>query len=198
MNIYKYIFCSHHQRIITVCGVVEMLYNALTFMMRPLVLAIVVNMLWGLFTQRSSHVICDIKGHAMLLVRYWYALRICQMFLHCLIWILDFLLFCFITSPMYYIPWSLVFEIVKNTTSQWKVPVASRHHRIWISTSSFIHNLSFINVETSDWVIKFNGLSSDGGHRGPYNAYKSCNHNLYIGIIILPHIDNSVYRLQLT
>ena len=114
MNIYKYIFCSHHQRIITVCGVVEMLYNALTFMMRPLVLAIVVNMLWGLFTQRSSHVICYIKGHAMLLVRYWYALRICQMFLHCLIWILDFLLFCFIISPMYYIPWSLFLNSLKT------------------------------------------------------------------------------------
>ena len=35
--------------------------------------------------------------------------------------------------------------------------------------------------------IKFIGLFGDRGHRGPY---KPCNHNLYIGIIIFPHIDN--------
>ena len=27
----------------------------------------------------------------------------------------------------------------------------------------------------------------DRGHRGPY---KLCNHNLYIGMLIFPHIDN--------
>ena len=42
----------------------------------------------------------------------------------------------------------------------------------------------------SEWVIKFNGLSGDSGHRGPYSLYKPCNHSLYIGIIIFPHIDN--------
>ena len=26
--------------------------------------------------------------------------------------------------------------------------------------------------------------------RGPYSPYKPCNHNLYTGIIIFPHIDN--------
>ena len=40
----------------------------------------------------------------------------------------------------------------------------------------------------SEWVIKFNGLSGDSGQRGPYNP---CNHSLYIGIIIFPHIDNT-------
>ena len=29
------------------------------------------------------------------------------------------------------------------------------------------------------------------GQRGPCNPYKQCNHNLYIGIIIFPHIDNT-------
>ena len=29
-----------------------------------------------------------------------------------------------------------------------------------------------------------------GGHQGPYSPYKPCNHNLYIGIVIFPHIDN--------
>ena len=38
--------------------------------------------------------------------------------------------------------------------------------------------------------IKFIGLFEDKGHRGPYSPYKPCNHNLYIGMIIFPHIDN--------
>ena len=38
--------------------------------------------------------------------------------------------------------------------------------------------------------IKFIGLFGDRGHRGPYSPYKRCNHNLYIGIIIFPHIDS--------
>ena len=37
--------------------------------------------------------------------------------------------------------------------------------------------------------IKFIGLG-DRGYRGPYSPYIPCNHNLYIGIIIFPHIDN--------
>ena len=38
--------------------------------------------------------------------------------------------------------------------------------------------------------IKFIGLFEDRGHRGPYSPYKPFNYNLYIGIIIFPHIDN--------
>ena len=38
--------------------------------------------------------------------------------------------------------------------------------------------------------IKFIGLFGDRGHRGPYSPYKPCNHNLYIEIIIFPHVDN--------
>ena len=38
--------------------------------------------------------------------------------------------------------------------------------------------------------IKFISLFEDRGHRGPYSPYKPCNHNLHIGIIIFPHIDN--------
>ena len=33
----------------------------------------------------------------------------------------------------------------------------------------------------------------DGGHRGPCSPYKLCHHNLYIGITIFPHIDNTQY-----
>ena len=44
----------------------------------------------------------------------------------------------------------------------------------------------------SEWEreIKFISLFGDGGHRGPYSPYKPCNHHLYIGWIIFPHIDN--------
>ena len=38
--------------------------------------------------------------------------------------------------------------------------------------------------------IKFIGIFENRGHRGPYSPYKPFNHNLYIGIIIFPHIDN--------
>ena len=48
----------------------------------------------------------------------------------------------------------------------------------------------------SEWVIKFNDLFGDSGHRGPYSPYKPCNHSLYIGIIIFLHIDNT--NLQAT
>ena len=43
---------------------------------------------------------------------------------------------------------------------------------------------------TGEREIKFIGLFGDRGHRGPYSPYKPGNHNLYIGIIIFPHIDN--------
>ena len=54
------------------------------------------------------------------------------------------------------------------------------------------------HLTVSGWVIWFNGLSGDSGQRGPYSPYKLCNHSLYIGIIIFPHIDNTIYRPQLT
>ena len=43
----------------------------------------------------------------------------------------------------------------------------------------------------SELVIRFNGLSGDSGQQGPYSPFKPCNHSLYIGIIIVPHIDNT-------
>ena len=44
--------------------------------------------------------------------------------------------------------------------------------------------------ESTEREIKFIGLFENRGHQGPYSPYKPCNHNLYIGIIIFPHIDN--------
>ena len=38
--------------------------------------------------------------------------------------------------------------------------------------------------------IKLIGLLGDRGQQGSYSPYKPCNHNLYIGMIIFPHIDN--------
>ena len=40
-------------------------------------------------------------------------------------------------------------------------------------------------------VIKFNSLSEDSGQRGPHSPYKPCDHYLYIGIIIFPHLDKT-------
>ena len=57
-------------------------------------------------------------------------------------------------------------------------------HIATILVKSKCTHFTFIESERG---IKFIGLFGDRGHRGPY---KQCNHNLYIGIIIFPHIDN--------
>ena len=36
-------------------------------------------------------------------------------------------------------------------------------------------------------ILSLSAFFEDRGHRGPYKPF---NHNLYIGIIIFPHIDN--------
>ena len=61
-------------------------------------------------------------------------------------------------------------------------------------TWSYPYNFAAI-LSRARWVkrereIKFIGLFGDRGHRSPYSPYKPLNHNLYIGIIIFPHIDN--------
>ena len=56
---------------------------------------------------------------------------------------------------------------------------------IWIQETKV---LSF--WRESQREIQLIGLFEDRGHQGPYNPYKSFNHNLYIGIIIFPHSDN--------
>ena len=53
---------------------------------------------------------------------------------------------------------------------------------------NFLNTLYVFKTRERD--IKLIGLFEDRGHRGPYSPYKLCNHNLYIGIIIFPHIDN--------
>ena len=52
------------------------------------------------------------------------------------------------------------------------------------------HVLQGLNEREREREIKFIGLFEDRGHQGPYSPYKLFNHNLYIGIIIFPHIDN--------
>ena len=61
---------------------------------------------------------------------------------------------------------------------------------IWSESTRWLGSYSFCKVQ-GEWVIRFNGLSRDRGQRGPYSPYKSCNHSLYIGIIIFTHIDNT-------
>ena len=48
----------------------------------------------------------------------------------------------------------------------------------------------FTQITEREREIKFIGLFENRGHRGPYSPYKPFNHNLYIGIIIFPHISN--------
>ena len=59
------------------------------------------------------------------------------------------------------------------------------------STCNFHGNTFYISERERE--IKFIGLFENRGHRGPYSPYKPFNHNLYIGIIIFPHIDNPQY-----
>ena len=56
-----------------------------------------------------------------------------------------------------------------------------------------IHSVLFLKIQEREREIKFIGLFENRGHRGPYSPYKPFNHNLYIGIIIFPHIDNPQY-----
>ena len=43
------------------------------------------------------------------------------------------------------------------------------------------------NISMGEREIKFISLFGDREHQGPY---KLCNHNIYIGIIVFPHIDD--------
>ena len=49
------------------------------------------------------------------------------------------------------------------------------------------------HMKVSEWVIYFNGLFENSGHRGPYSPYKPRNYSLYVEIIIFPHIDNTQF-----
>ena len=70
-------------------------------------------------------------------------------------------------------------------------------HRDWNVAKSASRSLPTSRVLTAlrerEREIKFIGLFENRGHRGPYSPYKPFNHNLYIGIIIFPHIDNPQY-----
>ena len=61
-------------------------------------------------------------------------------------------------------------------------------HKLWIEEDPILS----LGVQR-EREIKFIGLFENRGHRGPYSPYKPFNHNLYIGIIIFPHIDNPQY-----
>ena len=54
-------------------------------------------------------------------------------------------------------------------------------------TENVTERTRFSKSRSREREIKFIGLFEDRGHRGPYSPF---NNNLYIGIIIFPHIDN--------
>ena len=63
---------------------------------------------------------------------------------------------------------------------------------LWITLGPFqLRPFRSGAVLTREREIKFISLFGDRGHRSPYSPYKPCNYNLYIGIIISPHIDNT-------
>ena len=72
-------------------------------------------------------------------------------------------------------------------------------HKVWVCewVSEWVSEQAseWVNEWMSRWV-SLTAFFSDIGDRGPCNTYKLCNHDLYIGIITFPHIDNTIYRLQ--
>ena len=65
--------------------------------------------------------------------------------------------------------------------------------KAWSSFPSVGHRETREREREREREIKFIGLFENRGHPGPYSPYKPFNHNLNIGIIIFPHIDNPQY-----
>ena len=99
------------------------------------------------------------------------------------------------------VPW-LVYEdssFMALKTYRWNI-ICMWQQLIWIwliecfklsaHSSSLVGFNQLAPEREREREIKFIGLFEDRGHRGPYSPYKPFNHNLYIGIIIFPHIDN--------
>ena len=71
----------------------------------------------------------------------------------------------------------------------------------FIEIRTFSFKKMGLKVSSAKWRPSCLGLNvisnyippcSDSGHQCPCNnLYKLCNHNVYIGIIIFPHIDNT-------
>ena len=74
--------------------------------------------------------------------------------------------------------------------SSWSLRMDEEFHQTLCWACDYLSMLGWNFINISEWVIKFNSLSGDSGQRSPYSTYKLCNHNLYIGMIIFPHIDN--------
>ena len=66
------------------------------------------------------------------------------------------------------------------------VPTGVPHSEVELQTEF----KSFTAAHLGEREINFICLFGDRGHQGPYSPYKQYNHNLYIGIVIFPHIDN--------
>ena len=93
------------------------------------------------------------------------------------------------------------------TRPQWVNSEVPEKNQSFVNNIFFIHSFNVMlkpflqkiypqvfflgyNLNEREREIKFIGLFESRGHRGPYSSYKPFNHNLYIGIIIFPHIDN--------
>ena len=98
-----------------------------------------------------------------------------------------------LSAPSHYLNqyWNIVNLNLRNKL-RWNLKWNSY---IFIQENAFKYDVcemeAILSRPPCEWVIKFKCLSGDSRQRGPYNQYKPCNHSLYIGIIIFPHIDNT-------
>ena len=82
--------------------------------------------------------------------------------------------------------WSTLVEIMA-----WSLMAPSHYlNQCWLIIREVLWHSPEGNFIEREREIKFIGLFENRGHRGPCSPYKPFNHNLYIGIIIFPHIDN--------
>ena len=104
-------------------------------------------------------------------------------------------------------PYPLICSSSDSKQSLWQLPIYSGGTH-WLPVETLVDSFGTTGTGSEDEhvllphveerrererEIKFIGLFENRGHRGPYSPYKPFNHNLYIGIIIFPHIDNPQY-----
>ena len=83
--------------------------------------------------------------------------------------------------------------LFQNVDNCQPIVTSSIHEPVASYCDVSVTDCSPVVAWTREWVIHFIGLFSESVHRGPYCLYKPWNHNLYIGTIIFPHMDNTQF-----
>ena len=66
--------------------------------------------------------------------------------------------------------------------------------QIYASDNIYWYRMNYMQM--GEW-LSFTAFS-DSGQRDPYNPYKLYDHNLYIGLIIYPHVIKKETPIKLT